>query len=55
MATCRRWITYFWQAAWPAINLTMVAGQITQAMVSLDRIMKLNHQAPDIVERPQAL
>ena len=45
---------FFWQAAWPAINLTMVAGQITQAMVSLDRIMKLNYQMPDIVQRPQA-
>jgi len=45
---------FFWQAAWPAINLTMVAGQVTQAMVSLDRIMKLTHQTPDIVERPQA-
>lgn len=42
--------SFFWQAAWPAINLTMVAGQITQAMVSLDRILKLNRQQPDVLE-----
>lgn len=46
--------TYVWQAIGPAVSLTMVAGSITQALVSLDRILEVMQQQPDIVERPDA-
>jgi len=46
--------TYVWQAIGPAVSLTMVAGSITQALVSLDRILEVMQQQPDIVERPNA-
>ncbi len=45
---------YLWMAVTPAINLTTIAGQITQALVSLDRILKLNDQQPDVVEHSEA-
>ncbi len=47
--------TYVWQAIGPAVNLTMVAGTITQALVSLDRILDVMRQIPDIIEKPNAL
>jgi len=46
--------TYLWQAIGPAVSLTMVAGSITQALVSLDRILEVMQQQPDIVERSNA-
>jgi ABC-type multidrug transport system fused ATPase/permease subunit len=46
--------TYVWQAIGPAVSLTMVAGSITQALVSLDRILEILGQQPDIVDRPGA-
>jgi len=46
--------TYVWQAIGPAVSLTMVAGSITQALVSLDRILEVMQQQPDIVDRPNA-
>lgn len=46
--------TYVWMAINPAISLTMVAGTITQAMVSLDRILDIMRQPPEIRERPGA-
>ena len=45
---------YVWQAINPAVNLTMVAGTITQAFVSLDRILEIIQQQPDIREQPGA-
>lgn len=46
--------TFFWLAMNPAINLTMVASTIVQAMSSLDRILEITRQQPDIRERPGA-
>ena len=46
--------TYVWQAIGPAVSLTMVAGAITQALVSLDRILEVMQQQPDIVENLEA-
>ncbi|MHB9131856.1 MAG: ABC transporter ATP-binding protein [Armatimonadota bacterium] len=46
---------YLWQAIWPAINLTSVAGTLTQAAVSLDRIAEISHQAIEVQERPGAI
>lgn len=45
---------YLWQAVWPAISLTMVAGQVTQALVSLDRITEITHQFPEVREKPNS-
>ncbi len=46
--------TYFWYAVTPAVNLTMVAGAITQAFVSLDRILDVMRNVPEVVEQPGA-
>jgi len=46
--------TYVWQAIGPAVSLTMVAGSITQALVSLDRILEIMRQQPDVTEKPDA-
>lgn len=46
--------TYFWYAITPAVNLTMVAGAITQAFVSLDRILDVMREQPEVVEQPGA-
>ena len=45
---------YLWMATWPAINLTTIAGQITQALVSLDRLIKLNIENLDVIDKPDA-
>lgn len=45
---------YLWQAVWPAINLTMAAGQINQALVSLERIAAITNQVPEVREKPNA-
>lgn len=45
---------FFWLAMNPAINLTMVAGNIVQAFTSLDRILDIIRQQPEITERPDA-
>jgi subfamily B ATP-binding cassette protein MsbA len=46
--------TYFWQAMNPAINLTLVAGTIVQAFTSLDRILDVMRQQPEIREAKDA-
>ena len=46
--------TYFWQAMNPAINLTMVASTIIQAVTSLDRILEVMRQQPEIRETKDA-
>jgi ABC-type multidrug transport system fused ATPase/permease subunit len=45
---------YLWMATWPAINLTTIAGQITQALVSLDRLIKLNIENLDVIDKVDA-
>lgn len=45
---------YLWQAVWPAISLTIVAGQVTQALVSLERITEITHQYPEVREKKDA-
>ncbi len=47
--------TYFWYAVTPAVNLTMVAGAITQAFVSLDRILDVMRERPEMLEHPNAV
>jgi ABC-type multidrug transport system fused ATPase/permease subunit len=46
---------YVWQAIHPAVSMTMVAGAITQAMVSIDRIIEILEQKSDVVEKPDAI
>ncbi len=45
---------YLWMATWPAINLTTIAGQITQALVSMDRLIKLYIENIDITDSKDA-
>ena len=46
--------TFFWLAMNPAISLTMVASTIVQALTSLDRILEITRQQPEIRERKDA-
>jgi subfamily B ATP-binding cassette protein MsbA len=46
--------TYVWTVVNPAISLTTVAGSITQALVSLDRILDVLREQPEIVDTPDA-
>jgi ABC-type multidrug transport system fused ATPase/permease subunit len=46
--------TYVWMSIEPAITLTQVAGQVAAAQASLDRILHLRHERPDVVEAPGA-
>jgi len=45
---------YFWLAMNPAINLTLVASTVVQAFTSLDRILEVMRQQPEIREAPDA-
>jgi subfamily B ATP-binding cassette protein MsbA len=45
---------YLNQAIMPAVSLTMVAGVITQAVASLDRILDLLSHSSDIADSPDA-
>ena len=45
---------YVWLAINPAVNLTMVAGTVTQAFVSLDRILEVLQQQSNLREKPGA-
>ncbi|HEX2948913.1 MAG TPA: ABC transporter ATP-binding protein [Armatimonadota bacterium] len=47
--------TYVWQAVMVAVNLTLVAGTLTQSIVSLDRVIELTRYQPEIVEKPTAV
>ncbi len=47
--------SYLWMTVWPAISLTTVAGTITQATVSLDRILELFSQPQEIIDLPGAV
>jgi subfamily B ATP-binding cassette protein MsbA len=48
-------MTYVWQAINPAVSLTMLAGTITQALVSLDRVIEIFQWQPEVTERPDAV
>ncbi|MHB9026367.1 MAG: ABC transporter ATP-binding protein [Armatimonadota bacterium] len=45
---------YLWGAITPAINLTMVAGGLVEAVASLDRIVEVFRHQKEIVEKPDA-
>lgn len=47
--------SYVWGAIWPFISLTMVAGSLIEATTSLDRIMKIMGQQPEIQDQPGAV
>lgn len=46
---------YLWLAVWPAVSITIAAAQVTQAMVSLERIAEISNQFPEVRERPLAI
>jgi ATP-binding cassette, subfamily B, bacterial MsbA len=46
--------SYIWMAIMPAIRLTTLAGQLSETFVSVDRILAVIRETPDIESKPGA-
>ncbi len=46
--------SYVWMASMPAIRLTTIAGQLNETLVSLERVLHITRQEPDIRSAPGA-
>jgi ABC-type multidrug transport system fused ATPase/permease subunit len=46
--------SYVWMAIMPAVRLTTIAGQLSETLVSVGRILEILSQVPDIRSRPGA-